>query len=1741
MEPPVARSRGRPRKRRRNDEEKPVAELKRQVVETRLIALVGRFVLKKFPRNGVFLGKVVYYECGLYRVHYEDGDCEDLDSSEVRAILLNDSDFDAGLTRRKVKLEELVSQISVKVSDEKDKGSVDGDKEEPKVDVPVSSESNNDEQDGEGDGDDSRDSGAGLGEQGSGTEPETLPLPPPLQLPPSSGTIGVPDQYVSHLFAVYGFLRSFTTCLFLTPFTLDDFVGALNCQVANTLFDAIHVSLLRALKHRLETVSSEGSELASKCLRCNDWSLLDTLTWPIFAIQYLVINGYTKGPEWKGFYNEIFTGEYYLFPVSRKLLILQILCDDVLESEEIKAEMNMRKESEVGVDYDAEDIPPVEIRPRSHHQRHGKTSAREDKEAMKFVSVSNVVNQPGNSISHFRDTESTEDGDVDRNGDECRLCSMDGTLLCCDGCPSAYHSRCIGVMKMYIPEGAWYCPECKINMTGPTIVKGTTLRGGEIFGKDLYGQLFVGTCDHLLVLNTNDDKSQLKYYNLNDIPKVLQVLYESLLHRTMYYGICMAVLQYWNVSGSFLPLSVSTGTIVNSVVKEETDFSTSLLPPSGDVNHNPVNLVNGEYPLTTPSSNHGDIAVPSLDASSVTTQSPAPESLYNSRSKECPIVDTKLPEETRMESIISFCSASHQSDVNYHHSVDSSISIDHAKCSLVNRQYNNLGHANVMGLPTNFSVQAKESTQVGFGKWEHNITNDFGYMGFSYKPLAYINYYMHGDFAASAAAKLAVLSSEESRSESHVSDNQRKSTAAIVYLQAKAFSLTASRFFWPSSEKKLVEVPRERCGWCLSCKSHVSSKRGCMLNHAALSATKSAMKFFAAFSVLRSGEGNLPSIATYIIYIEECLHGLIVGPFQSASYRKQWREQVEQATTCSDLKLLLLELEENIRTIAFCGDWVKLMDDCLEESSVIQSAPSSLGTTQKRAPSGRRYKKRSASDEAKVDATPESFVWWRGGKFTKFVFQKALLPLSMLRKAARRGGRRKISGISYTDGSEVPKRSRQLVWRVAVQMSRTASQLALQVRFLDFYLRWNDLIRQEQNIQDGKGQETEASTFRNANICDKKLVEGKGCYGVVFGSQKHLSSRVMKNVVEIEQGSDGKGKYWFSESRIPLYLVKEYEEANAKVPSGEECLNFVSRLHKRRLRTKCKDIFFYLACKRDNLVTFSCSVCHMGVPIRIAFQCNACQGYCHEGCSISSKIFTNEKVEYLTTCNHCHHAKLLALKETSNEFPSSPLLLRGRENGSLTILKGPMPKCYDQAQKSARTKASSPGMNQVGSVSVLRGPRSRCDDQALTSTRTKDSRPGKKQVASDSSSAAKSRHRNSSWGIIWKKKNNEAVENSEDVDFRLNNILLKGGSGMPQIEPVCHLCRKAYRSDLMYIFCKTCKNWYHAEAVELEESKILDVSGFKCCKCRRIKSPECPYSDAKPKTQEGKKSRSRPMASKKEHFPTDSDSGTFSDMKECEPATPVFPVDDDPLLFPLSNVELVTEPTLEVDIEQNIVSALGPQKLPVRRQVTCEGDGDVDVEWNTVSVSGPQKLPVRRQVKNDGDGYDSFGGNSLHAEFSTHNETDNLSNPAWGSSTPLEYDTGVCFDTNLMNDSESLNYELMDFEPNTCFSLTELLQPDGSSSQFEGADASGELSGYVENSGTLVPEECGGVSLVESSKPAISFEDDNFYFCWQCCQTEPAPDLFCETCGMLIHSQCSTWAESPSRLGNWRCGNCRDW
>ena len=221
---------------------------------------------------------------------------------------------------------------------------------------------------------------------------------------------------------------------------------------------------------------------------------------------------------------------------------------------------------------------------------------------------------------------------------------------------------------------------------------------------------------------------------------------------------------------------------------------------------------------------------------------------------------------------------------------------------------NSAGPRNGICLPGNNYMHGKQDRNRFGGRTDQKWKDTCVYMGSLFKPFAYINQYVHGDYAASAAANFALLSSDETRASEVNASDPRKVMSANVGLQGKAFSSVAVRFFWPSMEKKLIEVPRERCSWCLHCKAPISSKKACLLNQAALNATRAAMKFVLGLRLAKNVDSGLYGIAAYTLYMEESLHGLILGPFQSASYRQEWRRKVEQASDCHDMRSLLLEV-----------------------------------------------------------------------------------------------------------------------------------------------------------------------------------------------------------------------------------------------------------------------------------------------------------------------------------------------------------------------------------------------------------------------------------------------------------------------------------------------------------------------------------------------------------------------------------------------------------------------------------------------------------------------------------------------------------------------------------------------------------------------------------------------------------------------------------------------------------------
>jgi hypothetical protein len=74
------------------------------------------------------------------------------------------------------------------------------------------------------------------------------------------------------------------------------------------------------------------------------------------------------------------------------------------------------------------------------------------------------------------------------------VCGQGGSLLCCDACPAAYHSKCMGLNPRELPP-KWQCPECAAGGRGEAaglrapVVGVDDGAGGVVWAA--YGRLFV--------------------------------------------------------------------------------------------------------------------------------------------------------------------------------------------------------------------------------------------------------------------------------------------------------------------------------------------------------------------------------------------------------------------------------------------------------------------------------------------------------------------------------------------------------------------------------------------------------------------------------------------------------------------------------------------------------------------------------------------------------------------------------------------------------------------------------------------------------------------------------------------------------------------------------------------------------------------------------------------------------------------------------------------------------------------------------------------------------------------------------------------------------------------------------------------------------------------------------------------------------------------------------------------------
>lgn len=206
--------------------------------------------------------------------------------------------------------------------------------------------------------------------------------------------------------------------------------------------------------------------------RSLDWDTLDVVTYPLFVVEYLLFSGTKDNPGLDLTRLNFFRYEYFRQPVNLKVEILSRLCDDMTDAEVLRSELNKRS---FAVEFEME------------LDRKTNTEMRRRKRAM--IELADDLSLDNEVI----------DTSFDRNSDDCCFCKMDGSLLCCDGCPAAYHSKCVGLASHLLPEGDWYCPECAFDRRVPGLKPEKQIRGAEFIEIDPHGRKYYNSCGYLLV------------------------------------------------------------------------------------------------------------------------------------------------------------------------------------------------------------------------------------------------------------------------------------------------------------------------------------------------------------------------------------------------------------------------------------------------------------------------------------------------------------------------------------------------------------------------------------------------------------------------------------------------------------------------------------------------------------------------------------------------------------------------------------------------------------------------------------------------------------------------------------------------------------------------------------------------------------------------------------------------------------------------------------------------------------------------------------------------------------------------------------------------------------------------------------------------------------------------------------------------------------------------------------------
>jgi hypothetical protein len=398
------------------------------------------------------------------------------------------------------------------------------------------------------------------------------------------------------------------------------------------------------------------------------------------------------------------------------------------------------------------------------------------------------------------------------------------------------------------------------------------------------------------------------------------------------------------------------------------------------------------------------------------------------------------------------------------------------------------------------------------------------------------NKYSWGWIAAAAALRSHVEDTKKRRSNDKLWIPHGTCDRAMVNELPAPLSISLYEWQPLNSQGRQITM---RCGKCFSC-LRPNLKRACM------NPTKKA--------AVPDGESHskLGYVCALLIKMEREFWSLAENQWSGADgghmFRNQWISGVRDATNAGQVADLMMQFEAALRPACFRAHWYKYYPSSLLPAGVggddlVEDVPGIDGGD-----SSRSRDVYDLSSDMSIAKFSKSRSEWETKHFEKSVPPSAKKKLGppkfLIRQAILNAGRKPIPGVKYRQGVWRMNNER-LKWISEVENCKTISDVALAIRKLERALRWDSATKPKFSTQ---------LMLNDIYIRGKRVdEEGNVEYALVKAKSQRKNATLDEGTgnddeENLDEDEDNlpDSAVWALETRIPLWLIKSYEETNRR-------------------------------------------------------------------------------------------------------------------------------------------------------------------------------------------------------------------------------------------------------------------------------------------------------------------------------------------------------------------------------------------------------------------------------------------------------------------------------------------------------------------------------------------------------------------------------------------------------------------